>query len=114
MKSYNVVLILSLGLTLFLNLPPVFANNDPSILPNAGLTPLNRLYFIDQWFESIHQFFTIRPEAKINLHLSLIVERIAEMKVIVKNKGAEAPEVETIKNFIQQKLDLISAIISLE
>ena len=114
MKMFNVALILFLGLMVILNPSPIFANNDLSTLPNPGLTPLNRLYFIDQWSEAIQQLFTLGAEAKIKLQFSLIVERIAEIKVIVGNKGAEAPEAKSIKNSIQQKLDLITAIISAE
>lgn len=109
-----IALIMSAGLMTILNPLPLFANNNSSQLPNPGLTPLNKLYFIDQWSESVQQFFTLGPEAKIKLQLSLIAERIAEMKVIVENKGEEAPEVVSIRNSIQQKLDLISTIISKE
>ncbi|MBI5357224.1 hypothetical protein HZB78_06470 [Candidatus Collierbacteria bacterium] len=114
MKILNIVLILSLILTVILNPLSVFANNDLSTLPNPGLTPLNQFYFIDQWSETIQQFFTLGSEAKIKLQFSQIAERIAEMKVVVEIKGAEAPEVENIRNSIQQKLDLIASILSKE
>ena len=114
MKTLNVALILSLGLLVILSHLPISASDDFLTLPNPGLTPLNRFYFIDQWSESVQQFFTLGPEAKIKLQLSLISERIAEMKVVVENKGTKAPEIESIRSSIQQRLDLIAAIISKE
>lgn len=113
-KTLKVSLILLLGLVAILYPSSTLAGDESSPLPNPGLTPLNRLYFIDQWSEAVYQFFTLGPEAKIRLQFSLIAERIAEMKVVVENKGVEASEVESIKNSIQQKLDLIAAIISKE
>lgn len=113
-KKLKVCLILFFGLITLLNSPPVLADDDSQVFPNPGLTPLNRLYFIDQWSETVQQFFTLGSEAKVKFQLSLIAERIAEMKVIVENKGTEAPEVESIRNNIQQKLDLIATIISKE
>ncbi len=52
-------------------------------LPGAGFTPESRFYFLDQWGEGIQMFFTFTDEGKARLQVSLIGERVSEIKVML-------------------------------
>lgn len=71
---------------------PVFANGDDSHapLPNPGLTPESPFYFLDRLGETIRSIFAFSPEAKARVQIKFAAERIAEINIILENKGVEA------------------------
>ncbi len=66
----------------------VFAQNGA--LPNAGLTPESPFYFLDKLGEALQRFFTFNPEGRARLEITFAKERIAEIKVILEDKGVNA------------------------
>lgn len=67
----------------------VFAQNETA-LPNPGITPESRFYFLDTFGEFLREFFTFSPEGKARLQITFAAERIAEIKVILETKGVKA------------------------
>src|SRR3989338_1918963 len=60
-------------------------------LPGPGITPESNFYFLDKFGEALREFFTFNSEAKARLQVTFAGERIAEIKLILENKGVEAP-----------------------
>ncbi len=81
----------------------VFAQNQ-AVLPNAGLTPASKLYFLDKFSEALREFFTFTPEGKAHLQIVFAAERIAEIKVILEAKGVEAKGLEVAQSRLQAHL----------
>lgn len=99
MKSTIPVLI-SLWFVPFL----MFAQGAQFTLPNAGLTPENPLYFLDRLGEQVQQFFTFNPEAKAKLQIEFAEERIAEIKVMVEEGGANSKGLAVAKALLQESI----------
>ena len=81
----------------------VFAQNQ-AVLPNAGLTPESNFYFLDKFGEALREFFTFNPEGKAHLQITFASERVAEIKVILETKGAEAKGLEIAQSRLQAHL----------
>lgn len=88
-----------------------FAQSPQTTLPSAGLTPESAFYFLDTFGESLREFFTFNPEGKARLHVTFAAERIAEIKVILETKGAEARGLEEAKSRLQAHLATVSTIL---
>ena len=67
-----------------------FAQSPQVTLPSAGLTPESSFYFLDRLGENLRQFFTFNPEVKAKLQIEFAGERIAEIKIMVEEKGVNA------------------------
>ena len=63
------------------------AQKEQVTLPSPGLTPESSFYFLDRFGETLRQFFTLKPEAKARLQIEFAGERIAEIKLMVEEKG---------------------------
>lgn len=81
----------------------VSAQTEP-VLPDAGLTPESPLYFLDKFGETLREFFTVNPEGKAHLQITFAAERVAEIKVILENKGVEARGLEVAQSRLQAHL----------
>ena len=75
-------------IVLFLFVGTVHAQTEG--LPNAGITPDSPFYFLDKLGETLREFITFNKQAKVRLHIKYAGERVAEIKIILKNKGLEA------------------------
>ncbi len=87
MKKLIIITLVFLGVLLIQ--APVLAE-DSIELPEAGITPESPFYFLDKAGESIRDFFTFNLEAKARLQVKYAAERLAEIRVMIKEKGIEA------------------------
>ncbi len=88
-----------LALALFTS-STVFAQEEQTALPRAGLTPESTFYFLDRLGENLREFFSFNPEAKAKLQIEFAGERIAEIKVLVETKGPETKGVERARTLL--------------
>lgn len=89
----------------------VFAQNG-AVLPNAGLTPESPFYFLDKLGEVLERFFTFNPESKARLEIAFAKERIAEIKVILEDKGASAEGLGVAEERLGDNLSRATAILA--
>ena len=92
----------------------VFAQSSQTTLPSAGLTPESSFYFLDRLGENLRQFFTFNPEAKAKLQIEFAGERIAEIKVIVEEKGVNAKGLAIAQSLLQANVAYAAEIVSEE
>jgi len=92
----------------------VFAQSSQTTLPSAGLTPESSFYFLDRLGENLRQFFTFNPEAKAKLQIEFAGERIAEIKVIVEEKGVNAKGLAIAQSLLQGNVAYAAEIVSEE
>jgi len=109
MKNTKFVLI-SLLFAPFLAL----AQSPQVVLPSAGLTPESPFYFLDRLGENLRQFFTFNPEAKAKLQIEFAGERIAEIKVIVEEKGIDAKGLAIAQALLQSNVAYAADIVNEE
>jgi len=80
-------------------------------LPRAGITPESPFYFLDKAGEVIQEFFTFNPETKTMLQLTFVLERIAEIQVILETSGIEAKGLaiarERLKEHASKAVDIV-------
>ncbi|KKR02470.1 MAG: hypothetical protein UT29_C0002G0032 [Candidatus Yanofskybacteria bacterium GW2011_GWA1_39_13] len=88
----------------------VFAETQ-SVLPSAGLTPESSFYFFDRFGETLQRFFTFNPEGKARLEISFAKERIAEIKLILEDKGVTAKGLDVAEAKLQDNLSRATAIL---
>src|SRR3989344_1390098 len=91
-----------------------FAQSPQAALPSAGLTPESSFYFLDRLGENLRQFFTFNPEAKAKLQIEFAGERIAEIKVIVEEKGVNAKGLAIAQSLLQANVAYAAEIINEE
>lgn len=91
-----------------------FAQGTQVNLPSAGLTPESSFYFLDRLGENLRQFFTFNPEAKAKLQIEFAGERIAEIKVIVEEKGVNAKGLAIAQSLLQANVAYAAEIVSEE
>lgn len=91
-----------------------FAQTQSSALPNAGLTPESPLYFLDKLGENLQRFFTFNPESKARLEITFAKERIAEIKVILEEKGVNAKGLSVAEAGLQDNLSKATTILAQE
>lgn len=82
----------------------VFAQNQQSTLPSAGLTPESPFYFLDKFGEVLQEFFTFNPEGKARLQITFAAERVAEIKIILETKGVQTKGLEIAQSRLQAHL----------
>ena len=92
----------------------VFAQSSQTTLPGAGLTPESAFYFLDRLGENLRQFFTFNPEAKAKLQIEFAGERIAEIKVMVEEKGVNAKGLAVAESLLQANVAYAAEIVSEE
>lgn len=90
------------------------ANGEVAQLPIAGITPESPFYFLDIFVESLREFFTFNKESKARLQITFAAERIAEIKVILETKGADAKGIEVAQARLQSNLAKAAEIVSEE
>lgn len=83
-------------------------------LPSAGLTPENPLYFFDTFFETVRQLFTFDSKNKIELEMSFVAERLAEIRLILAARGPEAEGLKTTESKLKVNIARIIAILEKE
>lgn len=83
-------------------------------LPLAGLTPENPLYFLDTFFETVRQLFTFNPKNKAELEMSFVVERLAEVRLLLAAKGPEVEGLITAERKLKDHIARIIAILEKE
>lgn len=88
----------------------VLAQNQAP-LPDAGFTPESSFYFLDKLGEAIQRFFTFNPESKARLEISFAKERIAEIKVVLDQKGVNAKGITVAETELQDNLKRVTAIL---
>ena len=91
---------------------PVFAQNQATQLPSAGLTPESTFYFLDTFGESLREFFNFNPEGKARLQITFAAERVAEIKVILETKGVDAKGLEVAQAKLKANFERINAILA--
>ena len=109
MKKIFIVVVVSLFLSAG---GVVFAQNEQILLPSAGLTPESSFYFLDKLGESLQRFFTFNPEIKAKLEITFAKERIAEIKVILEDKGANAKGLDVAEGGLNDNLLRAAAILA--
>ena len=93
---------------------PIFAQSPQVTLPSAGLTPESSFYFLDRLGENLRQFFTFNSEAKAKLQIEFAGERIAEIKVIVEKKGANAKGLAIAESLLRANVAYAAEIVNEE
>lgn len=88
------------------------AQSQQVALPSAGLTPESPFYFLDRLGESLQRFFTFNPESKARLEITFAAERVAEIKVILESKGAQAKGIEVTQNLLNDELTRATTILT--
>lgn len=83
-------------------------------LPSAGLTPESKLYFLDKFGEAIRELFTFSAEGKARLEVTFAAERIAEIKVVLEQKGVDAKGLETAQSRLQAHIANAAAFLERE
>jgi hypothetical protein len=81
-------------------------------LPDPGLVPGDFFYFLDRWGEGVNSFFTFNPESKAHLALKHAQERASEVHAVLKEKGADAPEVAQAKQDFESEMNLAAAMVA--
>ncbi len=89
----------------------VFAQNQAT-LPNAGLTPESPFYFLDKLGEALQRFFTFNPESKARLEITFAKERIAEIKLVLEDKGVNATGILVSERGLDDHLGRVAAILA--
>lgn len=107
MKNINILLITLLLVPFF-----AFAQGPQVTLPSAGLTPENSFYFLDRLGENLQQFFTFTPEAKAKLQIKFAGERIAEIKIMVEEKGINAKGLAIAQSLLQANVAYAAEIVN--
>lgn len=88
-----------------------FAQDAQSALPSAGITPESPFYFVDQLGETLRKFFTFSPAGKARLEITFAAERIAEIKVILEDRGVDAKGLEIAQDRLRDHLSRTSVIL---
>ncbi len=88
----------------------VFAQNGA--LPSAGLTPESPFYFLDKLGETLQRFFTFNPESKARLEITFAKERIAEIKLVLEDKGVNARGISIAEERLGDNLSRATAILA--
>lgn len=88
----------------------VFAQSGT--LPSAGLTPESPFYFFDKLGEALQRFFTFNPESRARLEITFAKERVAEIKVILEDKGVSAKGLGVAEERLSDNLARATAILA--
>lgn len=88
-----------------------FAQEAQTALPSAGITPESPFYFVDQLGEALRKFFTFSPAGKARLEITFAAERVAEIKVILEDKGVSAKGLDVAQDRLRDHLSRTSIIL---
>ncbi|MCL5004534.1 MAG: DUF5667 domain-containing protein, partial [Patescibacteria group bacterium] len=91
-----------------------FAQTQEIALPSAGLTPESPFYFFDKLGEALQRFFTFNPENKAKLEITFAKERIAEIKLILEDKGVAAKGLSVAEAGLQDNISRATIILAQE
>ena len=80
-------------------------------LPNPGILPGSFWYFLDNWGERIQEVFISKPEDKALFQSKRALERIAEVKALLEEKGVDAPGLDVAEEKIQQNIEKANEIL---
>lgn len=83
-----------------------------TVLPSAGLTPESPFYFLDRFGEAFQRFFTFNPESRARLEITFAKERIAEIKLILEDKGITAKGLSVAEAGLQDNLSRATVILA--
>ncbi len=86
------------------------AQEQQVVLPSPGLTPESPFYFLDKLGETIQRFFTFNPESKARLEISFARERIAEIKLVLEQKGVNARGISIAEEGLGDNLSRATAV----
>lgn len=89
-----------------------FAQSQQAQLTSAGLTPESPFYFLDRLGETLQRFFTFNPESRARLEITFAKERIAEIKLIIEDKGVTAKGLSIAETGLQDNLSRATAILA--
>lgn len=91
----------------------VFAQTQNiATLPNPGITPESRFYFLDTFGEALRDFFAFSSEGRARLQIKFAAERVAEIKIILETKGIEARGLGVAQSRLQAHLTRAAGIIA--
>ena len=91
---------------------PVVLFAQGTALPQAGFTPESPLYFLDRLGETVREFLTVNRDAKARLQITFAAERVAEIKIILEERGVDAPGLEVASSRLQENLAKVSSIVA--
>ena len=91
-----------------------FAQSQQVALPSAGLTPESPFYFLDKLGETLQRFFTFNPESRGRLEITFAKERIAEIKLILDDKGVTAKGLNVAEAGLQDNISRATVILAQE
>ncbi|MEK7503674.1 MAG: DUF5667 domain-containing protein [Patescibacteria group bacterium] len=83
-------------------------------LPSPGVAPGNPFYFLDKLGETLQEFFTFNPESKARLQITFAAERIAEIRLILEEKGVEAKGLAVAESGLKRNIAKAAAIVEKE
>lgn len=95
-------------------MPILVFGQTQSVLPSAGFTPGSPFYFFDGMGETLQRFFTFNPEKRARLEITFAKERIAEIKLILEEKGVTAQGLDTAEAKLQDNLLRATTILTKE
>lgn len=84
------------------------------VLPSAGLTPESPFYFLDRFGENLQEFFTFNSETKAKLQIEFAGERIAEIKIMIEEKGVHTEGIDKAKLLLLANVAYAAEIINQE
>lgn len=112
-KTFIVTIALAISLFTFAG-SAVLAQDQQVNLPSAGLTPESQFYFFDKLGEALQRFFTFNPESRARLEITFAKERIAEIKLVLEDKGVTAKGLSVAEAGLQDNLSRATTILAQE
>lgn len=80
----------------------------------AGTLPDSVFYIFDRLFETIRELLTFNPEAKVKLEVAFAAERVAEIDVLLTQRGVEAPGLDVAKARLESHMHRAATILESE
>ncbi len=108
LKSLIIAAALVLPLTVFAQ------SATPPAVPTPGILPDSPWYFLDRIGEYFQELFTFQPAAKARLELKFAGERLAEIKVLIDQKGAQAKGLDVAEGRLKDSLAKAADIVASE
>jgi hypothetical protein len=113
-KNNKILITSSLLVGVLLLTGVVSAQENEDSLPSAGLTPNSPFYFLDMLWEEMGEFFAFSAEAKVRVKAERAAERLAEIEVMVKEKGAPARGLAVARERLERHLSEAADVIEEE
>lgn len=80
-------------------------------LPDPGLTPSSPFYFLEKFVETMTDVLTFNPEAKARRHGQRALERVAEVKAMLEEKGVIPRGLDTALKSLRENAAKAAAIV---